>query len=129
MDVREKLVELIRNAKSAMFAENLNCDIAKNYFIAEFLIANGVTVQDGEDNDVPTKWISVKDRLPENDHSIFLKERKHYLVHLKNGQMLVAKYGYKEHDWWIDSHDCVVEKNRYREVIHWMPLPEPPKGD
>ena len=80
-------------------------------------------------SDNTSEWISVKDRLPENGHGIFWKERKYYLVHLKNGQMLVAKYGYKEHDWWIDSHDCVVEKNRYREVTHWRPMPEPPKGD
>lgn len=30
MDVREKLVELLRNAKSAMKSENLSCDIALN---------------------------------------------------------------------------------------------------
>ena len=58
MDVREKLVELLREAPYNIFGNKLgNC-----YFdsclelIADHLITNGVTVQE---------WISVKDRLPE----------------------------------------------------------------
>ena len=46
MDVREKLVELLKNAKSAMKSENLSCDIARNMFVVDFMIANGVTVQE-----------------------------------------------------------------------------------
>jgi hypothetical protein len=46
MDVREKLVELLRNAKAAMKAESLSCDLAKNMFVVDFLMANGVTVQE-----------------------------------------------------------------------------------
>ena len=56
MDVREKLIELLQNAKSAMKSENLSCDIARNMFVVDFMMANGVTVQE---------WISVKDRRPE----------------------------------------------------------------
>lgn len=48
MDVREKLVELLQNAKAAMKSENLSCDIARNMFVVDFMIANGVTVQDGK---------------------------------------------------------------------------------
>lgn len=75
------------------------------------------------------KWISVKERLPENDYGKHLKERPHYLVCLANGLMMVATFGFKEHEWWIDSHSCVLSKERYREVTHWMPLPEPPKEE
>ena len=46
MDVRGKLVELLRNAKAAMKSENLSCDIARNMFVVDFMMANGVTVQD-----------------------------------------------------------------------------------
>ena len=46
MDVREKLVELLQNAKSAMKSENLSCDIARNMFVVDFMMANGVTVQE-----------------------------------------------------------------------------------
>ena len=52
--MRDRLIELLRNAKAAMKSENLSCDIARNMFFADFLIANGVTVQE---------WISVKDSL------------------------------------------------------------------
>lgn len=46
MEVRGKLVELLRNAKAAMKAENLSCDLAKNMFVVDFMMANGVTVQE-----------------------------------------------------------------------------------
>ena len=46
MDVREKLIELLQNAKSAMKSENLSCDIARNMFVVDFMMANGVTVQE-----------------------------------------------------------------------------------
>ena len=67
MDVREKLVELLRNAKSAMKSENLSCDIARNMFVVDFMMANGVTVQelDGckyckEYEDLPEHFIDGK---------------------------------------------------------------------
>ena len=41
MDVREKLVELLQNAKAAMKSENLSCDIARNMFVVDFMMANG----------------------------------------------------------------------------------------
>ena len=46
MDVREKLIELLQNAKAAMKSENLSCDIARNMFVVDFMMANGVTVQE-----------------------------------------------------------------------------------
>ena len=46
MDVKEKLVELLQNAKAAMKSENLSCDIARNMFVVDFMMANGVTVQE-----------------------------------------------------------------------------------
>lgn len=73
-------------------------------------------------------WISVDERLPDNDWGKHWKERKYYLVFTKpSGLMNVAVYGYKEHDWWIDRNSCVLDKKNYKEVTHWMPLPEPPE--
>ncbi len=75
------------------------------------------------------EWIDVNERLPKNDYGKHWKDRRHYLVVVSpSGLMRVAKYGYKDKGWWIDSHDCVLAKERYTEVTHWMPLPEPPKG-
>lgn len=113
MNIREKLVELIDNMlphEGKTFEEAL----------ADHLIANGVTVQE---------WIPVSERLPKNDYAKPWWERQRYLVSLQNGTMRVATYGYKEYDWWIDSHDCVLDKKRYRGVTHWMPLSSAPKGE
>lgn len=74
------------------------------------------------------EWISVDDRLPENDYGKHWKERQRYLVCTEpNGLMYVAKYGYKEHGWWSDGGGYVLDEKNYRKVTHWMPLPEPPK--
>lgn len=90
----------------------------------QFTDANGVTAQE---------WISVKDRLPENDYGKHWKERKYYLVRLAPSDLMcVAHYGYKEYGWWIDGHDCVLSATNFKEVTHWMEinnLPQPPKGE
>ena len=58
MDVREKLVELLNEAFFDYNHGKGDGYIPKNF--ADHLVANGVTVQE---------WISVEDRLPENDGS------------------------------------------------------------
>lgn len=75
------------------------------------------------------KWIPVTERLPENDYRKHWKERHYYLVRLQHGQMRTARYGYKKYDWWVDSHNCVLSKEHHTEVTHWMPPPEPLKGE
>lgn len=117
-NTREKLIELLQSSPT---------DIMGNHGVgalADHLIANGVTI--ATDN---SKWTPVTERLPENDYGKHWKERPHYLVCLSNGLMMVATFGFKEYGWWIDSHSCVLAKEHYREVTHWMPLPEPPKGE
>ena len=76
----------------------------------------------------PSEWISVEERLPDNDWGKHWKDRNYYLVFTKpSGLMNVAVYGYKEHNWWVDRNSCVLDKKNYKEVTHWMPLPEAPK--
>ena len=117
---RDRLIELIEQS-------GIICDNCPDYdcsswaeHCADHILENAVTVQE---------WISVEDRLPENDYGKHWKERQQYLVLLQNGTMRVARYGYKEHEWWIDSIDCVLSKARHTEVTHWQPTPEPPKGE
>jgi hypothetical protein len=75
-----------------------------------------------------TEWISVDERLPENDYGKHWKERQYYLVMTEpTGLMRVARYGYKEYGWWVDGHSCVLDERNYKRVTHWMPLPEAPK--
>lgn len=105
MNDREKLIALIENAKRAMKSENLSCNIARNGFVADFLIANGVTIQ---------RWIPVTERLPENDRQRVLA-------------VCIGDYpiGYPK----IDT-DRYVRGHWVRygnDVTHWMPLTKSPK--
>lgn len=76
------------------------------------------------------QWTPVTEGLPENDYGKHWKDRKYYLVlYQPSGLMCVAHYGYKQYDWWIDNHDCVMSATNYKEVTHWMPLPQPPLVD
>ena len=111
MDVRENLVELIESARywgSGTSEE-----------IADHLIDNGVTVQE---------WISVKDRLPDN------KEYDWVLAQVveDNGYMhipRVMEYRQLKNDWFEETYGWLSEHNGVFTVTHWMPLPEPPKGE
>ena len=62
MDVREKLVYLVKNALRA-YGKDLEKTVEPYEFIADFLIHSGVTVQE---------WISVKDRLPEDQEEVLV---------------------------------------------------------
>lgn len=94
MDVREKLVELL-DIIIQPGQKTLG-------YIADYLISNGVTVQE---------WISVDDRLPEDSANV--------LVCHKNG--LVTTNAWLGANWWF--------KNERNPITHWMPLPQPPKGE
>ena len=107
MDVREKLIELLQNAKAAMKSENLSCDIARNMFVVDFMMSNGVTVQE---------WISVDDRLPEN-----IANRVLVVCERSNGVF----YAHYEKPFWINLE---TDKPFISTVTHWMPTPQPPKG-
>ena len=114
MDVREKLLDLIIDAKrtdpeTGSFAE----------YLADHLIANGVTVQE---------WIPVKDRLPDNkEHDWVLAQ-----VVEDNGYMhipRVMEYRQAKNDWFEETYGWLSEHNGLFSVTHWMPLPHPPKGE
>lgn len=101
MDVREKLVELIESAR--YWGSNTSEEIA------DTLLDNGVTVQE---------WISVDDRLPE--------EKVDCIVHYK--------HAYCNNDGYWAIGFCFYDGEKFRidlayKVTHWMPIPQPPKGE
>ena len=100
MDVREKLVELLDRFVYDEWYGNGD--------IAEKLISNGVTVQE---------WISVDDRLPEN-----IANRVLVVCERSNGVF----YAHYEKPFWINLE---TDKPFISTVTHWIPLPEPPKGE
>lgn len=107
--VREKLIELIQSAVNG-------CATYWAGLIADHLIAHGVTI--GKDNNVPGKWIPVTERLPE--------ENGYYLCCVKSFCFSGRTY--------INILKCdkdgFMEGHIYTDdVTHWMPLPEPPKGE
>ena len=104
MDVREKLVDLIIDAKrtdpeTGSFTE----------YLADHLISNGVTVQE---------WISVKDRLPEEKVDCIVHYRHAYCDN--DGYWAIGMRFYDGEKFQLDP--------AYK-VTHWMPLPAQPKGE
>ena len=113
MDVREKLIEILRKP---IFPHELVDPIEA---VADYLLDSGVTVQE---------WISVKDRLPDNkEHDWVLAQ-----VVEDNGYMhipRVMEYRQAKDDWFEETYGWLSEHNGLFSVTHWMPLPPPPKGE
>ena len=75
-----------------------------------------------------TKWISVKDRLPDNkEHDWVLAQ-----VVEDNGFMhipRVMEYRQAKNDWFKETYGWLSEHNGLFSVTHWMSLPGSPKGE
>ena len=107
MDVREKLVELLMEFPLAYDVcdkqEKKECgDTPCCECLANHLIANGVTVQE---------WISVEDRLPEQGQEVIV---------YSGGVLKPTVFAYQ---FWNKNYDS------WARITHWMPLPQPPKGE
>ena len=106
MDVREKLTHILTSDPEML--KNLNVSTIKLYRLIDKMIANGVTVQE---------WISVKDRLPEDICPV--------LVALE-GLGTAFNGWYHDGKWWTVGAGTRPFKQK---VTHWMPMPQPPKGE
>ena len=112
MDPKEKLVQLIKKA-------SYECDEGTRDLydmrevadsIADFLIANGVTVQE---------WISVDDRLPEFGVPVLARCFYH------GKWMTLVCHTSKENAGELYTDEVC----QWVKVTYWMPLPKPPKGE
>ena len=119
MDVREKLIEILANAGIGKTERN---------FLADYLIDNGVTVQE---------WINSEEMLPEfpclaldvNGNSVFIPDGI-ITIKDKHGEWCINASLAKEVRL-IDGTkiDALIWENR---IAYWMPLPkmpQPPKGE
>ena len=108
MDIREKLVELLddmQRSGTGYFGSAI-----ENKKIADYLISNGVTVQE---------WISVEDRLPEDgEYVVCIAKRNPFSRFMP----MVARI---ERNGWVNP----MTEQYISEVTHWMPLTQPPKGE
>ena len=125
MDVREKLVELLKSVLPN-FRNNMAYWGEKPiYEFADCLLANGVTVQE---------WISVNDRLPEDSGYYLVVYRDKYNESISIDFDMYVKCNAGE--WWESEFACDITNQflwatrlQDQEVTHWMPLPLPPKGE
>ena len=69
-------------------------------------------------------WISVKDRLPDEEDYRSCHENWDGCVIWTNGSDIGLGWYYTSTGNWADIYDCGID-----DVTHWMPLPEPPKED
>ena len=99
-NTREKLIEILKDTRANAAWHRWGYEES-----ADHLIANGVTIPE---------WIPVTERLPEKWQNV--------LVVRTDGAFRLDFVG--SLDVWYDDVNFVGYP-----VTHWMPLPEPPKGD
>ena len=104
MDVREKLVEILRKP---IFPHEL---VDPTEAVADYLLDSGVTVQE---------WISVEDELPEVGGYVVCIEKRNPFSRFMPMVARIEKNG------WVNP----ITEQYISEVTHWMPIPVPPKGE
>ena len=108
MDVREKLVEIVKKAAYSSLPSNTE-DFHLNMFVTN-LLSHGVTVQE---------WVSVNDRLPEDGRYVVCIAKRNPFSRFMPMVARIEKNG------WANP----ITEQYISEVTHWMPLPQPPKGE
>ena len=114
-NTREKLIELLERS---LINEGTGREMR---FVGgdSPVIANGVTVQ---------KWIPVRERLPESKEKILVYGGNDLIwVNGANRPMPSVYTGYMRG---LDEGWFTWDEQKYIvNATHWMPLPEPPKGE
>ena len=106
MDVREKLVEIVKKAAYSSLPSNTE-DFHLNMFVSN-LLSHGVTVQE---------WISVDERLPQNFVSVL-----GYMTDA--GEFPPVRECYT-----VGNAFFFPALGDVHPVSHWCEMPEPPKGE
>lgn len=113
MTDREKLYDLIVDAENEFHKKQHYAEDSKRIeCVVEYLIANGVTVQE---------WVSVSESPKENGIYCVMVENH------KNRKVKMRAYARYRNGRWLDLYDNW--ENRCWHVTHWMPLPKPPKEE
>ena len=115
MDVREKLIEILRKP---IFPHEL---ADPTEAVADYLLDSGVTVQE---------WISVKDRLPEQPPNRVDEQGRSWVTQnidciVHDGKIVfVAHYSFQNKFFWYSD-----TLHPLKNITHWMEIPHPPKGE
>ena len=113
MDVREKLIEILRKP---IFPHEL---VDPTEAVADYLLDSGVTVQE---------WISVNDRLPEDDLPKNTKKKMiRCLVYTNKGTIKPCV----RQRWEVNGKLVPWQWNKdlFAKPTQWMYYPQPPKGE
>ena len=134
MTDREKMIELLTDldcnaeyCKDCEFTKDIDgCVRRKIEIIVDHLLANGVTF--ATDTNVGGKWIPVTERLPEFDLKVLVyggdRPVMDYGRLKKSPCVYTGRIGGLDEGWLTWDESAYIEN-----VTHWMPLPEPPKGE
>lgn len=128
MTEREKLIELIKGAFDKCCSvqcegceyedEHISARWCQSRMFADFLIANGVRLERKQaTSDKTSEWIREEERLP--------TEPMEYIVVIKGGANATTLL-FDGALWFEEDPEGW---RTYYSVTHWMPLPDPPKGD
>lgn len=122
--MREKIIELLECTYGEVADRDYDCYGECKTCQAENLISNGVGF-------LP-KWIPVSERLPKmqtftsNDPNDFWEyECSEMVLAYTDKGVRMVECGRDEHGMFWDEEGGTSHRN----VTHWMPLPEPPKGE
>ena len=121
MDLREKLIDVFMHLDEHIsykeeYGVLFDTPFCKAVEDVLKILKNGVTVQE---------WISVDDRLPENDVMVIGYTPC-------DGFMFVGYYHEEpKYDWKVWKIVTAMRSTKVmtKKVTHWMPLPQPPKGE
>lgn len=124
MSERERLLSPLME----LIAEGLDISEKENgkfntFKFAEHLIANGVTIEQPQ-------WISCAERLPVNEWRTFTIDLDWEVYPCLCTVKRIDGARYATKLFFTGENFVDAEYVRYTEqVTHWMPLPQPPKGD
>ena len=108
MDVREKLMEIVKKAAYSSLPSNTE-DFHLNMFVTN-LLSHGVTVQE---------WIPVSEP-PETSGCYLVAGNIRW-----DGKPMTREAYWNGEDWL----SCYDKSNITRRITHWMRSPHPPKGE
>ena len=128
MNTRDRLIELLEKSDGAIYWNGAD----KNFIekIADYLLANGVTV--GDANNATTTWRPASEPPKENGRYLVVQtDGKHkwqevckYATDLRKVDEYDFK-GIKRAGWY--AYDSEWGYYEVDDVTHWMPLPQPQK--
>ena len=112
MDVREKLIEILRKP---IFPHEL---ADPTEAVADYLLDSGVTVQE---------WVSVKDRLPENEVDYRTINTNADKIRAMSDEELAKFLNWCEAMGYEDSSIATDSGGHCMDMLEW--LKQPPKGE